>query len=372
MDYKYNCDHCELKYKSLFGLKKHIKTKHPNNNEKKQKSYTCEYCGNIFKHRQSKWVHEKTCKESNKIPLAEQVKMLTEKVNKLENKKPENFVTNNNSNNNITNNNNTQNVICVFPLGNEPANALSIDYIKKTLNEHGINSVLEIVKKKHFNPELPECQNFCVTALNNNYACVVDQETKSIKSVNKKDVFDKVYVGVVSHINQIDQPDEKEKETIDKINSIPVSKKMFKKLQCGINEEAYHNRGLVKKTWKTAQIAEPVPDPKPKPVQERKTQIDLNDVSDDSDCESNCESDTPSLLSESSDDSSGQLKSTKVKPQAQPPARVQLKPCPIAIQEIKPKIIGQDKSDKPMDKIQVISQLQQLRDEINKTNISKA
>lgn len=79
-------------------------------------------------------------------------------------------------------------------------------------------------------------------------------------------------------------------------------------------------------------------------------------MSDDSDCDS----DTPSLLSESSDDSSGQLKPTKVKPQ------------PIINQQTKPKTIIQEKSDKPIDKTQAISILQQLIDEINKTDISKS
>ena len=328
MDYKYNCEYCDSKYKSLFGLKKHKKTKHPNNNEKKCKVYNCEYCGSVFKHRQSRWVHEQKCKENNNMPLAEQVKMLTEKVIKLENKKPTSTITttnntntnSNNTNNNTTNNNNTQNVICVFPLGNEPANALSIEYLCKLISDHGINSVMEIVKKKHFNPAIPECQNFCVTALNNNYASVVDPETKTIKSVNKKDVFDKVYSGVISNVNQIVHSDDKVKETIHKINNIPVSKKILKKLQCGINEEAYHNRGLIKKTWKTAKFTEPIENH----IEER-TPIDLNDVSSDSDSESS--------ISDESDDSGYQLKTTKVKA-------------------------------KPINKTQAISQIQKLLDEI--------
>jgi hypothetical protein len=311
MDYKYSCKFCDSKYNSHLGLKKHLKNKHPNNNEKQPKINDCKYCGKIFSHRQSKWVHEKTCLENNNMPLAEQVKMLTEKVIKLENKKPTSTITttnNNNTNNNsnnTTNNNNTQNVICVFPLGNEPANTLSIEYLCKLISDHGINSVMEIVKKKHFNPAIPECQNFCVTALNNNYASVVDPETKTIKSVNKKDVFDKVYSGVVSNVNSIAHPNDKVKETIDKINNIPVSRKMLKKLQCGMNEEAYHNRGIVKKTWKTAKFTEPIDNH----VEER-TPIDLNDVSSDS--ESECS------MSDSSDDSGCQLKTTKVKLVAKP------------------------------------------------------
>ena len=98
---------------------------------------------------------------------------------------------------------------------------------------------------------------------------------------------------------------------------------MFKKLHCGINEEGYHARELVKKTWKTAKFVEQVE----KPAESTRKTIDLNDVSSDSDSDS--------------DNSSGQLKPSKSKPKA-----------------------------KPMGKTQVISQLQKLLDEINKTVIS--
>ena len=324
------CVKCTKQFETISGLYKHNKNYHPNlvKRENKTDQTNCKFCDKKLSNYISKWRHEQKCKENNNMPLAEQVKMLTEKVIKLENKKPTSNITttnntntnSNNTNNNTTNNNNTQNVICVFPLGNEPANALSIEYLCKLISDHGINSVMEIVKKKHFNPAIPECQNFCVTALNNNYASVVDPETKTIKSVNKKDVFDKVYSGVISNVNQIIHSDDKVKETIHKINNIPVSKKILKKLQCGINEEAYHNRGLIKKTWKTAKFTEPIENH----IEER-TPIDLNDVSSDSDSESS--------ISDESDDSGYQLKTTTVKA-------------------------------KPINKTQAISQIQKLLDEI--------
>ncbi len=344
MEYKYSCNFCDSKYNSLQGLKKHIKNKHPSNDIKPQKIHDCNFCGKIFKHRQSKWYHEQSCLENNNIPLTEQVKLLTEKVIKLEHKTPNTSTINSNNTlnttNNTTNNNNTQNVICVFPLGNEPANALSLEYIKKTLSEFGINSVMEIVKKKHFNPALPECQNFCVTALNNNYASVVDPETKTIKAVNKKDVFDKVYMGVVSNVNQVVPPNENVKETIDKINNIPVSKKILKKLHCGLNEEAYHNRDLVKKTWKSAKFAE-------KTNQEvKRKSFDLNDVSDVLD------SDDESVSSSSSDGSGFALKKSQVKTKqfTGPNQNYSSKGTYTPLQGHKEK---------------VISQIQQLLDEIN-------
>ena len=322
----YICKFCKKTYQSRMGLYRHNKECKQEVEQPKQEDDTCKFCTKKLCNYVSKWRHEKICKLNPvyKSDIEKTIQQMQDKIDKLE-KNTQSSVTNNNINtdNSMNNSNNTQNVICVFPLGNEPANVLPIEYLCKLINDHGINSVMEIIKKKHFNPAIPECQNFCVTALNNNYASVVDPETKTIKSVNKKDVYDKVYSGVVSNVNQIANPDEKVKETIDRINNIPVHKKMFKKLQCGINEEGYHNRELVKKTWKTAKFVESAE----KPAESTRKTIDLNDVSDDSDSDS--------------DDFSGPLMPSKVKPQA-----------------------------KPMDKTQVISQLQKLLDEINKTVIS--
>jgi hypothetical protein len=229
----------------------------------------CKFCNKTLSNYKSKWRHEQTCKskENNDV----QIKLLQKEVINLKTK-----IKNMNNNKIINNNNttnNTQNIIYVYPFGKEPTDVLSLDHIEKSLEEHGVNSVIDIVKKKHFNPTLPECHNFCVSAKNDQYACIVDPETKRIKHVNKRDIFDKVYTGVVSNVNSIDKNNEDIKETINKINNIPVSKKMLKILHLGINEEAYHNRELVKKTWKSANF------------DNEKIIFDLNNVSDDSDDE---------------------------------------------------------------------------------------
>jgi hypothetical protein len=181
------------------------------------------------------------------------------------------------TNNNITNHitNNIKNVIYVIPFGNEPNNPIPHENLKTIIEKHGLNSIIEIVKKKHFNPDLPEYQNFCVTGKNDLYANIVDPETKRIKAVNKKDIFDKVYFGVVTNVNSINTTKPEIIETIQRIKEIPVSKKMFKKLHLGINEEAYHYKDMVKKTWETAKFT----------PNENKINYDLNEWSSDSDDE---------------------------------------------------------------------------------------
>lgn len=266
----FSCKNCNKNYKSRMGLFRHnkecnveISNKKPNN--------ICKYCNKLLSNYTSKWRHEQNCSlNSNKF--IQKMENMQKEIKDLKSKISSNPQT---INNKMTNSNNTQNIICVFPFSKEPNNVLSIKYLTKSLNELGINSVIDIVKKKHFNPELPQLHNFCVTAKNDNYASIVDPETKKIKYVNKKDVFDSVYAGVVSNVNKIEKPNVELKETINKINNIPVSKNMLKKLHSGINEEAYHHRDLVKKTWTNAYF------------DENKINIDLNDSDDDNEIDSN-------------------------------------------------------------------------------------
>ncbi len=190
---------------------------------------------------------------------------LSNELNKIKNK-PSLKTINNTVNNNF---------ICVFPLGSEPINIISQENLKKIIEKNGLNSILEIVKTKHFNPALPQCQNFCVTGKNDAYANVIDPETKRIKVVNKKDVFDTVYNGVVTNVNSIKTEEPHIVETIQRIKQVPMSKKMFKKLHIGLNEEAYHNKEMVQNTWSNAKF-----EPNNKYI------CDLNNCSDDSSSDS--------------------------------------------------------------------------------------
>ncbi len=276
----YYCKKCNKTYKSRMGIYRHNKKCKPETNDENELNNKCKYCEKELFNYVSKWRHEKKC-ELNSKTITETVQIMREEIKSLKQQlnhtKPQTINSNNNNNNkNITNNN--QNIICVFPFGKEPPNSLSMEYLIKTLTENGINSVIDIVKKKHFNPELPQLHNFCVTARNDGYASIVDPETKKIKYVNKKDVFDKVYMGVVSDVNTVNKVSGDHKETIDKINNIPVSKKILKKLHSGINEEAYHNRELVKETWSTAEFNNSGANQK-----EKKFIFDLNDS--DTDCD---------------------------------------------------------------------------------------
>ena len=265
------CKKCKKEFNSRSGLYKHNLNYHQNDliaHKEIQiiESVTCKYCNKILANYYSKWRHEKQC-ENKSLQMANQIKDMQSEINKLKaqinnNSGTKNIINNtnntNNSHNTNTNSNNnnlTQNIIYVIPFSKEPTNAISTENLNAILNEHGLNSVMEIVKMKHFNPETPELHNFCVTAKNDPYASIVDPETKKIRLVNKKDVFDKVFCGVVGNLNTVENPNEETTDTINRINNIPVSKKIQKKLHLEMNQEAYNNKELVQTTWKNASFS---------------------------------------------------------------------------------------------------------------------
>lgn len=260
----YKCKNCDIEYTSRMGFYKHNKKLHPEKIGRKQ-NLACEFCKKEFKHYSNKWQHEQTCKFHDIIlknnqtsddfkQMKNEIEMLKKKIETLESKPISNITNNNNNNNSINNtiNNSINNLTIVFPFGKEPLNCIPESEIIKTLEECGINAITELCKKKHFNPKLPQLHNFCVTAKNDPYAIIVDPETKRTKTVNKKEVFDKAYYGIVMNIDSIQSPKPELEKTKNKIKEISMSKPMLKHMRTAINEEAYHNKNMIQNTWKNA------------------------------------------------------------------------------------------------------------------------
>lgn len=259
----FKCQICEnVEYKSRMGLYNHRMKFHPP--EPKVKHYDCIYCKKEFTHKQNKWRHQQTCKKRNIEEDFNQMKneiaQLKQEIKALKTKPLPNMskTINNTTNINgdtINNTNNTiNNITVVIPFGKEPLNCIPEAEIIKTLEECGINAIVKLCKTKHFNPDKPELQNFCVTAKNDPYAIVVDSETKRTKAVNKKEVFDKAYYGVVMNIESVQSQNPEVIETKDKIKAVSMSKNMMKHVRTAINEEAYHNKDMVQTTWKNSTI----------------------------------------------------------------------------------------------------------------------
>jgi len=126
------------------------------------------------------------------IQLEVKDKQCEENINKLKDeiKTIQSITVNNNSNNTNSNNttNNTIN-INVVPHGEEDLSKYS-NLLLVLAAKRGINAVLELTDRIHFNPQLPEFQNVYIPDIKNKHAMVFDKEWE-LK--NTDDVISNIY-----------------------------------------------------------------------------------------------------------------------------------------------------------------------------------
>ena len=229
-DRSYRCEICNNIYSSYKSLWNHNDkfhdTKQPKNNQKQplynqkttikqpknnelneNKNLKCKFCNKIFNHYNNKWRHEKKYKlkeEINKNEIIELKKELELLKNKINNTTINN---NNNNNNNIVNNNNNNNNnniinnITINAIGNESVGQLTDKEIKKIIENN--NYMSEIIKYLNFNKRLPQNHVYCITSLEGEYAKYYNHKTKQIEQINKKLLFDKLLVNSFEKLNDV-------------------------------------------------------------------------------------------------------------------------------------------------------------------------
>ncbi len=245
MENKFECKACKLSYKTKEGYDKHNKKHHSNPSEKIPKKYLCCQCSKEFNSRQSKWKHEQNC-QLKKKSLEQKIDEISEKLQKIE-RKPNNVT-------NITNNTNIQYVINA-PTSSSIAH-LTFDHQKQILNK-GLNSLTYLIESVNFNKSVPENHSYCVTAINDKHASVIDEKTNTIIKTNKFDLYDNV---LTSHLELLEQISKNPKFTTDekreyseKINYLKTAmyanNKFKKRYHTDINLISYNNKDIVKKTW---------------------------------------------------------------------------------------------------------------------------
>ena len=278
MSKNYSCEICDKHYKSYMGYWLHNKKKHNKNiivepvvediineqigktektvNDIKKKIYACRKCNKILSCKQSRWKHEKTCTASCEITLEEKVNQLTEKVNTLE-KTPKNIINNNTTNNNTTNNNTTNNIQYII---NSPS-ASSIGHLtfelQKDILDKGLNSLVYLIEMINFNELVPENHSYCVTAINDKHASVIDEKTNTIIKTNKFDLFDRVLGANLANLEKIaSNPKFTKAEKAEYQNKIDYLKKtifqntkFIKRYQSDINLMSYNKKDMVQETW---------------------------------------------------------------------------------------------------------------------------
>ncbi len=271
-DFKYRCDICNLNYKTKSGYWKHNQKNHQNISlpeqkviqipkivDKNESEYKCKFCNKNFNLRQNKWTHEQSCKYKNNYNnLIEQVKNLTDKVNEIKEIKsqpPTSIVNNYTTNNNTLNDNKKQIIINCAP-GFESIAHLTINE-QKAIMDKGLDSLMYLIKITNFNKDMPENHSYCVTALNDKHASMIDIETNSIIKTDKYGLFDKVLVNTIKNLEIIgNNPKFSYKQSQEYREKIETLKKLMfqnrkglKRYYTEINLMSYNNKDVVLETW---------------------------------------------------------------------------------------------------------------------------
>ena len=160
----HKCNICNIPYKTNSGLWKHNLKYHKSNNNINK--LICKNCNKEFSYSHNRLRHEKKCNVNINSLLDNKIKIIFDK--------------NNQTNNNIINSNNTINdnrkIIINYSPGTEPINHLTIKQ-QKDIIDQGFNSLLHLIKITNFDDKKPEYHSYCVTALNDKHASILDKNT---------------------------------------------------------------------------------------------------------------------------------------------------------------------------------------------------
>ena len=280
---QYKCKTCNKYYSSKSSLCNHNKKFHyenksniniidrssviTNNSIITNNLIKCNYCDNIYKHKQSKWKHEQKCK--NKINIIEENNKLKNKIVELESKTQVIQSINNQKINNGTINEIVNKTIIINQLGYEPFSCLPIKDILQIAND-GYNGPVTCIKKLNFNKKNPENHSFCTTTLEGKHFTKINQKTQKPEKINKKQFIDEILKSSLSYIEKIAffiefDDDFKEKIPLsfqEKINEILKNKNKFyenknKKIFFNsINDLSYNFKELIMSTWKLLKKSE--------------------------------------------------------------------------------------------------------------------
>jgi hypothetical protein len=220
------CKICDKKYSSASSLCNHNNKFHSEVSQSKVsqntdcdqskvsqlKIYTCSYCGNNYKHKQSRWSHEQKCK--NKDDLDELKNIINELKQQFalilkQNKTLQKM--NNQVSNTINGNVNNGTII-----NNTYVKFGDISY-EKIFDEKQILAILnkqymsleEGISKTHFNEKLPEYSNIFITNLKDPLSYIFNG--KAFITVKKHNMLNEL---IDTHINEINLSYDKMKNKI--------------------------------------------------------------------------------------------------------------------------------------------------------------
>ncbi len=262
------CEICSIEYKTINALLRHNTMYHNNKAIDKnlqltntKRKYFCTKCNKPYASRQSKWKHEQTCNnESSFVTLTEQVKQMSQEINELKtisheikelSNKPS--VINNYTTNNTLNN---KKIVINASPGMESISHLSVNQQRVIMNK-GLQSLIYLIKMTNFDKNTPENHSYCVTALNDKHASVIDTKTNAIIKTDKTELFDKVLIGNIKKLETMaenknfgDEERTSYRQKLEELKNILFRSKRGTKVYYNeLNLLSYNNKDLVYDTW---------------------------------------------------------------------------------------------------------------------------
>jgi hypothetical protein len=210
----FNCKHCGKEYSSQSSRSNHIRIYHSPDSQTKvkipeipvkktsniiidedTKKHECCKCGLKFNSRQTKWAHEKKCKENNNEKIEKLEKENQETKKELENLKnmlqkalkihPKTL----NKINNQLNNSGTINNVTIIQLGHENLSEILNTREKKNILNRQAMSLNDLVDLVHVSGKYKNFQNVYITNLQSTFAYKFDEKANKFIAVNKNELL---------------------------------------------------------------------------------------------------------------------------------------------------------------------------------------
>ena len=161
--------------------------------------HKCKYCNKEYIHRQSKYTHEKSCKDKPEY-TPEQVNELKnllvnkdEIISELKNQIEKLLTKVGNTTNNTTNNNTIN--INIRAFGNENLDYIKGGFVKELINRGPYSAIPKLLKEIHFNPNHMENNNIKILNRKEKYAKRYNGEKWEFadKNLTLEDMTDKAF-----------------------------------------------------------------------------------------------------------------------------------------------------------------------------------
>ena len=198
-----NIDNYDEKSSPIIVKKSKNFTENSNNDTSK---YSCSFCNKTFKHRQSKYNHERRFCKMAKTQMSETYSdNMSSKNIHTPTHTTNTVIYNNNTTNNIINNNIINNNIHIHSVGSEDIQHL-VPFIKKHIKDFRKREprfFYDYMKEKHFNVEYPENRNVLCTNKKMNKVQMWSNDNKCFETRNKKDATLILYKVIVDDVKRI-------------------------------------------------------------------------------------------------------------------------------------------------------------------------